>query len=69
MKKYSNAREKRKLRQRFKISQVSKGKYRLVVHRTNNNMYAQILDKDSLNTIVAASTLSKDIYFLNSYCL
>ena len=59
--KYSNAREKRKLRQRFKISQVSKGKYRLVVHRTNNHMYAQILDKDTLNTIVAASTLSKEI--------
>ena len=34
---------------------------RLAVFRSNNHMYAQILDKDNLNTIVAASTLSKDI--------
>lgn len=59
--KYRTLRERRKLRQRFKISRVSKGKYRLLVHKTNNHMYAQILDKDTKNTIVSASTLSKDI--------
>ena len=57
----SNAREKRKLRQRFKISQVSKGKYRLVVHRTNNHMYAQIIDDTVGNTLVSASTTEKAI--------
>ena len=54
-------RERRKLRQRSKISQVAKGKYRLVVHRTNNHIYAQILDKDTKNTLITASTLSPDI--------
>ncbi len=58
---YKTLRERRKLRQRFKISRVSKGKYRLLVHRTNNHIYAQILDKDTKNTVVAASTLSKAI--------
>lgn len=56
-----NLRERRKNRQRYKISQVAKGKYRLLVHRTNSNIYAQILDKETKNTIIAASTLSKDI--------
>ena len=58
---YRTLRERRKLRQRFKISRVAKGKYRLLVHRTNNHMYAQILDKDTKNTIITVSTLSPDI--------
>lgn len=56
-----NLRDRRKNRQRYKISLVANGKYRLLVHRTNNNIYAQILDKNTKNTIIAASTLSKDI--------
>ena len=59
--KYKNLHDRRKKRQRYKISQVSKGKFRLLVHRTNNNMYAQILSKDASKVLVAASTLSKDI--------
>ena len=51
----------RKTRQRFKFSDSVKGKYRLLVHRTNNHIYAQILDKSGKNTIVHVSTLSKDV--------
>ena len=58
---YKTLRERRKLRQRFKISRVAKEKYRLLVHRTNNHMYAQILDKNTKNTIITASTLSPEI--------
>lgn len=61
MKTSSQLRMIRKVRQRFKISDSIKGKYRLLVHRTNNHIYAQILDKSGKNTIVYVSTLSKDI--------
>ncbi len=61
MKTSSQLRMIRKTRQRFKISDSIKGKYRLLVHRTNNHIYAQILDKSGKNTIVHVSTLSKDV--------
>ena len=34
---------------------------RLCVFRSNNHMYAQIIDDDAQKTLVAASTLEKDI--------
>ncbi len=34
---------------------------RLAVFRSNNNMYAQVIDDVAGNTIVSASTLEKDI--------
>ena len=34
---------------------------RLAVFRSNNNMYAQIIDDSVGNTLVAASTLQKDV--------
>lgn len=34
---------------------------RLAVFRSNNHMYAQIIDDTKANTLVAASTLEKDI--------
>lgn len=51
-------RERRKIRQRFKISKTINGRYRLVINRTNNHMYAQILDETGDKTIISASTLS-----------
>lgn len=54
-------RDRRKSRQRFKISNSVKGKHRMVIHRTNNHMYAQILDKSGTKTIVEVSTLSPDV--------
>ncbi|MDR0552838.1 MAG: 50S ribosomal protein L18 [Holosporales bacterium] len=53
-------RRRRKIRQRFKISKTINGRYRLVVNRTNNHIYAQILDESGKNTIISASTLSVD---------
>lgn len=61
MKTSAQLREKRKSRQRFKISGSVKGKCRLVVHRTNNHMYAQILDESGVRTVIQVSTLSKDL--------
>ncbi|MDR2458891.1 MAG: 50S ribosomal protein L18 [Holosporales bacterium] len=51
----------RKKRQRYKISRTSCGRCRLLIHRTNNNMYAQILDISGKNTVVHVSTLSKAV--------
>lgn len=48
----------RKLRNRF--SGTSE-RPRLAVFRSNNHMYAQIIDDTVGNTLVAASTLDKDV--------
>ena len=34
---------------------------RLAVFRSNNHMYAQIIDDDAQNTLVSASTVQKDV--------
>jgi large subunit ribosomal protein L18 len=60
MKKSAELREQRKIRQRFKISKTIKGRYRLLVNRTNNHIYAQILDESGSRAICAASTLTKE---------
>ena len=54
-------RRRRKQRQRTKIKQVSSGRLRLTVHRTNQHMYAQIIDDINSITLASASTLSKEI--------
>ena len=61
MKTSAQLRERRKSRQRFKISDSVKGKHRMVINRTNNHMYAQILDETGTKTIIEVSTLSKDV--------
>ena len=48
----------RKLRNRFSGTPE---RPRLAVFRSNNHMYAQIIDDTVGNTLVAASTLEKDI--------
>ena len=47
-------------RMRNKISGTSE-RPRLCVFRSNNHMYAQIIDDEAGNTLVAASTLDKDV--------
>ena len=54
-------RQRRKQRQRTKIRLVAKDRLRLTVHRTNQHMYAQIIDDANSVTLVAASTVSKDV--------
>ena len=48
----------RKLRNRFSVTAE---RPRLAVFRSNNHMYAQIIDDTVGNTLVSASTLQKDV--------
>lgn len=48
----------RKIRNRFSGTTL---RPRLAVFRSNNHMYAQIIDDTVGNTLVAASTLEKDV--------
>ncbi|MEM5948706.1 50S ribosomal protein L18 [Spirochaetia bacterium 38H-sp] len=56
---------KRKLRIRKKIRGTA-DRPRLCVVRTNRHLYAQIIDDDKSHTIVAASTLEKDLSSLKN---
>jgi len=53
--------EKRRQRTRTQIRKNSAGRPRLSVHRTNQHIYAQIIDDVKGATVVAASTLEKDL--------
>ena len=52
---------KRKNRNRFKLKSNSTVDLRLTVFRSNTNFYSQIIDDRKGITLVAASTLEKDI--------
>lgn len=53
-------RQRRKQRQRTKIRSVANGRMRLTVHRTNQHIYAQIIDDNNSVTLAAASSVSKE---------
>jgi large subunit ribosomal protein L18 len=53
--------ERRKRRVRFAIRQKAAGRPRLSVHRSNAHIYAQIIDDVAGTTLVAASTMEKDL--------
>jgi large subunit ribosomal protein L18 len=53
-------RKKRHERVRHKISGTA-GKPRLAVFRSNDHIYAQVIDDDAQHTLCAASTVEKDI--------
>ncbi len=53
--------ERRRDRVRTALRKVSKGKLRLSVHRSANNIYAQVIDDVAGKTLAAASTLEKDL--------
>lgn len=52
---------KRRDRVRRALKKKSDGRPRLSVHRSSKNIYAQVIDDNAGNTIVAASTLDKDL--------
>ena len=57
-----NTKESRLRRARQTRARISAQKAtRLVVHRTNSHIYAQIIDDVAATTLVSASTLDKDI--------
>tara|TARA_B100001996_G_C18462074_1_gene516500 strand:+ start:55 stop:408 length:354 start_codon:yes stop_codon:yes gene_type:complete len=52
---------KRKLRNRKKLKKVNLGKYRVSVHKSLNNISAQIIDDKIEKTLVFASSIEKEI--------
>lgn len=53
--------ERRKARVRKAIKAHANGRPRLSVHRSDKNIYAQIIDDASGRTLAAASSLDKDL--------
>lgn len=53
--------ERRKARVRRALKARAYGRPRLSIHRSDKNIYAQIIDDTSGRTIAAASTLDKDV--------
>ena len=60
MKKINN-KTKRKLRNRKKLKKVTVNRFRISVSKSLNNLYAQIIDDKLKKTLVAASSIEKDI--------
>ncbi len=53
--------ERRRDRVRSALRKRSKGRVRLSVHRSANNIYAQVIDDTAGKTIASASTLEKGL--------
>tara|TARA_B100000959_G_C14954645_1_gene613169 strand:- start:699 stop:1046 length:348 start_codon:yes stop_codon:yes gene_type:complete len=58
MDKYSSN-KKRSIRIRKKLKKVSTGRYRLCIHRSAKNIFAQIIDDINSKTLVSASSLKE----------
>lgn len=61
MLKSNELRKKRRIRTRRKLREVSAGRSRLSVFRSNKQIYAQVIDDERGHTVAAASTLDKDL--------
>lgn len=53
--------DRRKRRTRFNVKRLSQGKPRLSIFRSGRHVYAQIIDDVKGHTLVAASSLDKDL--------
>ncbi|HAX90629.1 MAG TPA: 50S ribosomal protein L18 [Rhodospirillaceae bacterium] len=53
--------ERRKVRTRYQLKKKSDGRPRLSVHRTGENIYAQVIDDSKGLTVAAASSLDADL--------
>lgn len=56
-----NQLERRKARIRYALKTKANGRLRLSVHRSEKNIYMQIIDDAKGNTLVSASSLDKEI--------
>jgi large subunit ribosomal protein L18 len=54
-------RERRTMRTRARLRKLSKGRPRLSVFRSSKQIYAQVIDDNTGQTVVSASTLDKDL--------
>src|SRR5882672_597573 len=61
MKRLKNQAERRKARVRRVFRRTSVGRLRLSVHRSGQNIYAQVIDDVKGETLAAASTLEKTV--------
>lgn len=61
MRKDKNLAARRTRRNRFHIRKGGKGRPRLSVYRSGQNIYAQVIRDDEGKTVAAASTLDKDL--------
>ena len=52
--------KRRTQRIRKKLKKVNKNRFRLSVHRSSKNIFAQIIDDRNNKTIVSASSIEKD---------
>jgi large subunit ribosomal protein L18 len=66
-KRLAKQRERRSFRVRNHIRRTSDHRPRLTVFRSNNHIYAQIVDDNEGRTLVAASTVEKDLYGAGNY--
>lgn len=53
--------ERRRRRTRYQVKKLGGGKPRLSVHRTNKQIYAQVIDDLAGRTLAAASSLEADL--------
>jgi large subunit ribosomal protein L18 len=53
--------KRRTARTRYQIRQKANGRLRLSIYRSGKHMYAQIIDDKAGKTVVAASTVEKDV--------
>ncbi len=57
---FNSLRDRRKARQRHKIKSLAPSRPRIVVHRSNQHMYAQLVDSNAV-VLVSASTVTKEL--------
>jgi len=55
------SRQRRTTRNRYQLTRKSRGRLRLSVYRSGKHIYAQIIDDKAGKTLVAASTVEKDL--------
>lgn len=59
--KRTNSKQRRLLRTRSKVKASANGRPRLSVHRTEQHIYAQVIDDAKGVTLASASTVDKDL--------
>ena len=67
LKRLHTQRKRRKNRIRNRVRKSAAGKPRLSIFRSNNHIYAQVIDDEAGNTLAAASTVQKDLYGVGKY--